>query len=62
LTNAAGAGSGSRSRFATNSASPRPLKIGWATPPSVQERHHLIGRSDPVLDRYARITFEKLVA
>ena len=28
-------------------------------PPILKERDRLIGRSDPVLDRYARITFEK---
>ncbi|MCA3671904.1 MAG: DUF3883 domain-containing protein [Methylobacterium sp.] len=28
-------------------------------PPILKERDRLIGRSDPVLDRYARVTFEK---
>lgn len=28
-------------------------------PPVLKERDRLIGRSDPVLDRYARVTFEK---
>jgi SNF2 family DNA or RNA helicase len=29
------------------------------TPPILKERDRLIGRGDPILDRYARITFEK---
>ena len=29
------------------------------TPPILKERDRLIGRADPVLDRYARVTFEK---
>ena len=30
-------------------------------PSILKERDRLIGRSDPVLDRYARITFEKIL-
>jgi hypothetical protein len=28
-------------------------------PPALKERDHLIGRTDPVPDRYARVTFDK---
>ena len=36
-----------------------PLRDHCACPPVLKERDRLIGRGDPVLDRYARVTFEK---